>query len=71
MNDNKRIKDNLKDSGCDSDFIIKFLKASDKIKQLEMLEEHRARLLDCYHDDIKKLDCLDYLIYDIRKSVKK
>ncbi len=70
MSDEEQIIENLKDAGCDSGFIENFIKISETEfqKQLRMLEKHREKLLESYHEDIKKLECLDYLIYNIRKA---
>lgn len=68
MNEKEKIIENLADSGCDSCFIADFMQTSELRKQLKMLEKHREKLLDIYHKDAKKLDCLDYLIYHIKKS---
>ena len=57
---------NLEDAGCDSELIEKFmdlLKTGRKEAGLSLLAKHRRFLLDCYHADQKRIDCLDYLIY--------
>ena len=35
---------------------------------LELLARHRAALLDEVHKSEKKIDCLDYLIYQMEKK---
>ena len=35
---------------------------------LSLLAKHRRFLLDCYHADQKKIDCLDYLIYKMNQN---
>ena len=65
---------NLKDAGCDSDVISKFLTCRDAGRthdSLRVLALHRASLLDELHASQDKLNCLDYLIYQIRESMKK
>lgn len=68
MNDNERIIENLTDANCDNSFIEKFMDASETSERLTMLEKHRKILLDTYHNAAKRLDCLDYLIYNIKKE---
>lgn len=35
-----------------------------------ILARHRRTLLDTIHADQKKIDCLDYLVYQMEKSEK-
>lgn len=61
---------NLKDAGCDQDAIEEFLIYFDKNqkeKQLALLERHRKLLLNIVHMEEKKICCLDYLVYQIKK----
>ncbi|MDT4533693.1 hypothetical protein [Eisenbergiella tayi] len=64
------IVQNLKDAGCSAGIIENFLRYFDenqKEKQLELLEIHRNQLLTQIHKEEKKISCLDYLIYQIKK----
>lgn len=57
---------NLIDAGCDSELINQFMELLKKGKKeagLSLLAKHRSFLLDCYHTDQRRIDCLDYLIY--------
>lgn len=62
---------NLKDSGCGENMIETFVnnfndkKFSDGLK---LLEAHRRVLLDELHKEQKQIDCLDYLVYKMRKE---
>ena len=61
---------NLTDAGCDDGQIERFMSliAQGKTKEgLALLATHRKCLLDCYHAEQKKIDCLDYLIYAMKK----
>lgn len=63
---------NLKDAGCDAGTIEIFMDAikNGKIESgLKLLSAHRRILLDGLHKEQKKIDCLDYLIYTIKKQV--
>lgn len=65
---------NLIDAGCDNEQIehfMAFLNAGQKDAGLSLLAKHRRFLLDCYHADQKKIDCLDYLIFNLRKNHEK
>ena len=62
---------NLADAGCDNEQIeqfMDFLKSGRKEAGLSLLAKHRRFLLDCYHAEQKKIDCLDYLIYQINQN---
>lgn len=64
---------NLKDAGCDSDTIESFMADLQKGKRangLKLLAFHRKNLLDSLHREQKCIDCLDYLVYQM-KEVKK
>ena len=32
-----------------------------------MLSDHRRHLLDCLHREERRIDCLDYLVYQLEK----
>ncbi len=60
---------NLIDAGCNGEQVEQFMKLladGKKESGLSLLEKHRRYLLDCYHADQKRIDCLDYLIYQLR-----
>lgn len=59
---------NLKDAGCPEETIHEFVKSRNMRQQLTVLAAYRKRLLDGIHAEQKKLDCLDYLIFKIRKE---
>lgn len=69
----KAIIQNLEDAGCSRESIEEYLTLmdNDAIKaQLVLLEKHRKGLLNALHENQKKIDCLDYLIYHIRYNRK-
>ena len=44
---------------------------NDDLKMLiKSLQCHRCCLLDKLHEEQKKIDCLDYLIYTLKKQMK-
>lgn len=60
---------NLKDAGCTQDTIdccISCMQQGKKKELLKRLEEHREGILDKVHKEEKRIDCLDYLVYQIR-----
>ena len=62
---------NLADAGCDNEQIEQFmdlLKTGRKEAGVSLLAKHRRFLLDCYHADQKRIDCLDYLIYKMNQN---
>ena len=59
----------LTDAGCDKEMIDDFIKISENNKKMsKWLDKRRSEILDKVHTHTKELDCLDYLIYQIRKS---
>lgn len=63
---------NLEDAGCDKDTVAQFMelgKTGKKQGQVNLLEKHRRTLLDKVHRREKQIDCLDYLLYQIRKEI--
>lgn len=64
---------NLKDAGCSGESIEEYLALEENsaIKaQLSLLEKHRKNLLHAVHENQKRIDCLDYLMYQVRGNVK-
>ena len=64
---------NLRDAGCDRDTITAFVADvhAEKIAEgLKLLAVHRRSLLDDLHKEQKRIDCLDYLIYQMEKLHK-
>ena len=37
---------------------------------MQILSQHRRALLDVIHENERRIDCLDYLIYQIEKQGK-
>lgn len=61
---------NLKAAGCDEDTIRAFLNDLQDGKQskgVKLLEQHRRALLDGLHQEQRRIDCLDYLLYMLQK----
>ncbi len=67
--DTKQIIENLEDAGCDTALTEQFealWAKGDQKGQIRLLTGYRRLLLDEIHAGQKKLDCLDYLIYEIK-----
>lgn len=63
----------LKNAGLSNDLILKYIKLSkhDDIshrERIHILKQQRQKLLDEIHHKQKNLDCLDYLIYKLKKQ---
>ena len=48
--------------------IGKFAKGEDIEMQIKILSNYRKKLLDTIHEEQSKLDCLDYLIFTLKKE---
>lgn len=62
---------NLQDAGCTESIIEQFIKnydADNAVKQFSILGQHRNRLLSKVHEEQNKLDCLDYLLFQLKKE---
>ena len=71
MENDKDILQNLKDSDCSDEFIEEFfrIKKAGISKQLiQLLYKHKCKLLERLHNSQKKIDCLDYLIFQINQA---
>lgn len=63
---------NLKDAGCDAKTVERFMELQETGKTeelLNLLSCHRHQLLERVHREEKRIDCLDYLVYQIQKSM--
>lgn len=64
---------NLKDAGCSRETIAAFVEdlRSDREEEgMKLLAAHRRLILDKLHKEQKKIDCLDYLVYQMEKTRK-
>ena len=74
MNDTGAVVQNLKDAGCDEETVKKFMELAEngeKQKQYRLLEKHRKALLEKVHSREKQIDCLDYLVFRMKKDIEK
>lgn len=61
---------NLKDAGCSAGTISDFMEDIEGGKMaegLKLLAVHRRSLLDHLHEEQKRIDCLDYLVWQMEK----
>lgn len=68
------LRENLLDAGCGPELMERFMALIGQGKEQEalaLLTGHRKHLLDYCHAEQKKIDCLDYLVYRIKKEAKK
>ena len=57
---------NLRDAGCDEALISELDALPSSCARLCRLKTYRRDLLDGIHAEQKKLECLDFLIYQLR-----
>ncbi len=68
------LRENLKDAGCDQDTICRcevLVQEEKRGELMRVLSLHRRALLDTVHEHERRIDCLDYLIYQIERQAKK
>lgn len=64
---------NLQDAGCPQAVIEQFMESytsNNTVAQICILSMQRRRLLDSVHKEQGKLDCLDHLLFQLRKNVQ-
>ena len=62
----------LRDAGCDeaaATELMKLYAEGQTTKAQKLLSRHRKELLDSIHAEERKISCLDYLVYEINRSV--
>ncbi len=62
----EKTRTNLRDAGCDEMLIAELDALPSTCAKLCRLKAYRRDLLDSIHAEQKKLECLDYLIYQLR-----
>lgn len=65
---------NLEDAGCDPQTVAQFMESGmegNRQNQLKLLEQHRKRLLEKVHKNERRIECLDYLVFQMKKENKK
>lgn len=62
------IIDGLRDAGCSAELIELYSSAASDCARICLLKRHRRELLDDIHSGQQKLECLDYLIYQLRST---
>lgn len=71
MESKENIVQNLRDAGCDEacirDFVCRYEQGK-PLEALRLLTAHHRHLLDTLHQEQKRIDCLDYLVYQMRKA---
>ena len=66
----EKILTNLRDAGCDEALIAELDALPSPCARLCRLKAYRRDLLDGIHTEQRKLECLDYLIYKLRRDVE-
>ncbi len=64
------VERNLLDAGCECEKTQQFLQLLDegRVQELiRMLRCQRCRMMEVLHKEQQKVDCLDYLIYQLKK----
>lgn len=59
---------NLQDAGCNEAFVAEFDKAASGCARICLLKRYRRELLNGIHAEQKKLECLDFLIHQLRTA---
>ena len=71
MGTREAVTQNLLDAGCGEELIRRFcaLAAAGRRREcLALLAGHRRHLLERCHAEQRRIDCLDYLVYQIEQE---
>ena len=64
-------RQNLIDAGCGPELVRQcaaLARQNETSELMRVLSRHRRLLLDTVHQSEKRIDCLDYLIYQLEKQ---
>ena len=70
QSESQRLLDNLKAAGCSAKMIAQFLQLGDigaREAQLRLLAVQRRQLLALLHSEQRRIDCLDYLVFQLEQ----
>lgn len=73
---NENVLQNLKDAGCGRELIAQYGQLAEqsiseraiRSQQTQLLRGYRKNLLAQLHEDQRKIDCLDHLLYQLRSE---
>lgn len=68
------LRQNLLDAGCGADTVRRCMDLAERRERgelLRVLARHRQALLNAVHEGEKRIDCLDYLVYQIERQENK
>ena len=68
MQSKKEVRENLKAAGCSNNLAEEFMncyRSCDLKRSRKLLDVCRQELLDAVHEGLRKIDCLDYLVYQM------
>ena len=79
MNCSESILENLRDAGCDETLVQQYCEIANQPipeeaasgRQAQLLRGYRRELLERLHDDQRKIDCLDHLLYLLRVNCQR
>ena len=79
MNCSESILENLRDAGGDEALVKQYCAIDNQPipeeaasgRQAQLLRGYRRELLERLHDDQRKIDCLDHLLYQLRADCKR
>lgn len=68
MMERDAVRQNLLDAGCRDELasqLCDLLAQGNQKEAMKLIARHRKQVLDCCHAEQKKIDCLDYLVYQL------
>lgn len=66
------VRENLIDAGFNMETVkncMELVEKKNETELLRILEQHKGKLLKSVHKEQEYIDCLDYLVYQIRRGL--
>lgn len=73
MNAYEALSRNMADAGCGAEttrLCLSLAESGQWEKLCRELKKHRVELLDALHESERRIDCLDYLLYELNRKNK-
>ena len=70
--DREKLKQSLSDAGCSDDIsrcILERFESGNTDEVIRLMKKERCRAMDEYHESGKKVDCIDFLLRNLKKEM--
>ncbi|MBR3646507.1 MAG: hypothetical protein IKN54_08805 [Lachnospiraceae bacterium] len=70
--DREKLKQSLLEAGCCDDIsrcIVERFESGNTDEAIRLMKKERCRAMDEYHESGKKVDCMDFLLRNLKKEM--